>query len=160
MVTLRTQIPVTGVGRILTLHQPIRFLELVPRIKANLSLSHVRLARPVNWTEDHVVQSVAACAGSGAQVLRGVQADVYLTGIYKDPTIAPLLEQCCVLCAGEMGHHDVLDATSRGVAVVLCEHSNTERGFLHLYRSLLQTRTGQDLNIVLASSDCDPLVVK
>lgn len=58
-----------------------------------------------------------------------------------------------------MGHHDVLDATSRGVAVVLCEHSNTERGFLHLYRSLLQTKTGQDLNIVLASSDCDPLVV-
>lgn len=75
----------TGVGRILTLHQPIRLSELVPRIKAHLSLSHVRLARPVNWTEEHMVQSVAACAGSGAQVLRGVQADVYLTGIKTRP---------------------------------------------------------------------------
>lgn len=75
----------TGVGRIVTLHQPIRLSELVPRIKAHLSLSHVRVARPVNWTDEHMVQSVAACAGSGAQVLRGVQADVYLTGIKTLP---------------------------------------------------------------------------
>ena len=61
--------------------------------------------------------------------------------------------------AGEMGHHDILDATACGTAVILCEHSNSERGFLRLYRSLLQAKAGPDLKIVMATSDCDPLVV-
>lgn len=65
----------------LTLDQPVRLSELVSRIKAHLSLSHVRIAQPENWTEEHTVHTVAACAGSGVQVLRGVQADVYLTGM-------------------------------------------------------------------------------
>ena len=58
-----------------------------------------------------------------------------------------------------MGHHDVLAATSRGVAVILCEHSNTERGFLSHYRSLLQARVGPGLAVALALSDSDPLIV-
>ena len=31
-----------------------------------------------------------------------------------------------------MGHHDVLAAVSCGTAIILCEHSNSERGFLTL----------------------------
>ena len=61
--------------------------------------------------------------------------------------------------AGEMGHHDVLEAMSRGVAVLLCEHSNTERGFLHHYRTLLQGRLGPNVTITVATTDADPLTV-
>ena len=58
-----------------------------------------------------------------------------------------------------MGHHEVLAATSQGTAVILCEHSNSERGFLQVYLSLLQARTGPDITIVVANSDSDPLVI-
>ena len=67
---------------------------------------------------DQQVQTIALCAGSGASVLKGVKADVYLTG--------------------EMSHHDVLDAVSHGIHVILCEHSNTERGFLKVFEEKLK----------------------
>lgn len=63
------------------------------------------------------------------------------------------------MSAGEMGHHEVLAATSQGTAVILCEHSNSERGFLQVYQSLLQAKTGPELTVTLAKSDRDPLVV-
>jgi putative NIF3 family GTP cyclohydrolase 1 type 2 len=53
-----------------------------------------------------MIKSVAVCAGSGSSVLRGVPADVYLTG--------------------EMGHHEVLAAIASNTHVILCEHTNTE----------------------------------
>ena len=58
-----------------------------------------------------------------------------------------------------MSHHDIMAATSRGTVVILCEHSNTERGFLNHYRLLLETKTGPDVTISLAQSDYEPLVV-
>ena len=58
-----------------------------------------------------------------------------------------------------MSHHDTLAAVSQEKAVILCEHSNTERGFLIHYRSLLLERTGPDVTISLAKSDTDPLVL-
>ena len=64
----------------LELEQPVNLPELVARVKSHLSLPHVRLAQPASWTEQQTVSTVAVCAGSGATVLRGTQADVYLTG--------------------------------------------------------------------------------
>ena len=58
-----------------------------------------------------------------------------------------------------MSHHDVLAAVSHETAVILCEHSNTERGFLHIYGSLLQSIAGSDITIALSKLDCDPLVI-
>jgi len=53
---------------------------------------------------------VAICAGSGGSMLLGADADVYLTG--------------------EMSHHEVLAAVASGHNVILCGHTNTERGYL------------------------------
>ena len=81
---------------------------------------------------------VALCAGSGGSVLKNVDADVYLTG--------------------EMSHHDILAAGAKGVHVILCEHSNTERGFLtHLLRKLVSKFPNVDTQI--ASTDRDPLTI-
>nr|XP_035954419.1 NIF3-like protein 1 isoform X2 [Halichoerus grypus] len=60
---------------------------------------------------------------------------------------------------GEMSHHDVLDAASQGINVILCEHSNTERGFLSDLRDMLGAHLENKINIILSETDRDPLHV-
>jgi putative NIF3 family GTP cyclohydrolase 1 type 2 len=98
----------------------------------------------VSWKAGFVTESpvctVAVCAGSGSSVLKGVKADLYLTG--------------------EMQHHDVLDAVHRGTHVVLCDHSNTERGFLKVFaEKLAADLCGGNVEVVMSQVDRDPLQV-
>jgi len=51
-------------------------------------------------------------------MLVGVDADVYFTG--------------------EMSHHEVLASAASGRNVILCGHTNTERGYLPLLASKLR----------------------
>ncbi|NP_001016355.1 NIF3-like protein 1 [Xenopus tropicalis] len=72
-------------------------------------------------------------------ILSGVPAELYLTG--------------------EMSHHDVLDAVAEGRSVVLCEHSNSERGYLQeLGGQIRQALEGQ-VQVVVSQRDRDPLQV-
>lgn len=105
----------------------------------------VRLATAENNT---LVSSVAICAGSGSSVLGPVTADVYLTG--------------------EMGHHDVLAALAKNTSVILCEHTNTERGYLSAIlqpalQSALAKETSQEggeaIQVLVSKCDQDPLVI-
>lgn len=96
-----------GAGRIVALDEPIPIEELVQRVKKHLSLSQVDVGRPFAQKS---IKSVAICAGAGGTLLSGVDADVYFTG--------------------EMQHHEVLAAVARGRYVILCGHTNTERGYL------------------------------
>lgn len=127
-------------GKRLTLSQPSPLSQLVSRVKRHLKLPHVRLATPHSNEKDPVIKTVSVCAGSGGSVLSGVASDLYLTG--------------------EMSHHDVLEACSRGTAVILCEHSNTERGFLQQdYKKQLETVLGERVEVIVADSDKDPLQI-
>jgi len=56
-------------------------------------------------------------------VLLGVDADVYLTG--------------------EMSHHEVLAAVATGRNVLLCGHTNTERGYLPELATKLQEKLAE-----------------
>lgn len=95
--------------------------------------------RVVSFTESPV-STVAICAGSGSSVLRGVKADLYLTG--------------------EMQHHDILDAVHKGTHVILCDHSNTERGFLKVFAEKLATELcGGRVEVMLSQTDRDPLQI-
>jgi putative NIF3 family GTP cyclohydrolase 1 type 2 len=58
-----------------------------------------------------------------------------------------------------MSHHDVLDAASQGINVILCEHSNTERGFLSDLQDMLDAHLESKINIILSETDRDPLRV-
>lgn len=70
-----------GAGRLLALETPVPVSTVVSRIKAHLGLQHARLALPDGWEmEERLVDTVAVCAGSGSSVLRGVRADLYVTG--------------------------------------------------------------------------------
>lgn len=55
--------------------------------------------------------------------------------------------------AGEMSHHDVLDAVANGISVILCEHSNTERGFLSELRDALALHLQNKINIIVSEKD-------
>ncbi|KAG5483839.1 hypothetical protein CUR178_06834 [Leishmania enriettii] len=130
----------TGMGRLVRLKDEVEFVSLVESLKKQLGLATVRVALPHAWTPSHKVSSVALCAGSGSGVFRLLDLPVH------------------VLLSGEMGHHDVLTATAAGQAVVLCEHTNTERGFL---RAVLQPTLRAKLagtTVLVSEKDRDPLV--
>lgn len=150
-----------GTGRIIRFTVEMSLADVVAAAKKHLSLPHVRVAAAMHHaslateraTAEAVtaaatgmsVSSVAVCAGSGISVLRGVEADVYLTG--------------------EMSHHDVLAANADGVNVILTDHTNTERGYLPVLRDRLLADpeflagVGGEVDVVVTSLDHDPLVV-
>jgi dinuclear metal center YbgI/SA1388 family protein len=132
--------PNAGVGRLFTLENPVSLDEITNRIKKHLGLTHLRRA---TTTSTLTVQTVAICAGSGNSVVSRVNADLYFTG--------------------EMGHHDVLAALSRGSNVILCEHTNTERGYL---KNVLQPKLAEllrkedlDVEVLCSTRDEDPLKI-
>ncbi|XP_052800162.1 NIF3-like protein 1 isoform X2 [Mya arenaria] len=125
-----------GMGRRGRLSQSVSVEAAVNLVKSHLGLNHVRLARAPGAGE---VLSVAVCAGSGAGVLRGVSADMYVTG--------------------EMSHHDVLHAVHNGTSVILCDHSNTERGYFSLLKTRLHDLLNSKTKILLSEVDSDPLKI-
>lgn len=132
-------LPGYGQGRLSVLDQPITLATAIQKMKAHLGLSHLRLALGSGQTLESSVCTAAVCAGSGASVLNGVKADLYVTG--------------------EMSHHEVLDAVATGTSVLLSDHSNSERGFLAVFREKLAVRLPDSVTVAVSTADRDPLEV-
>lgn len=64
---------------------------------------------------------------------------------------------CFFFVSGEMGHHEVLDAVHNGASVILTNHSNSERGFLHHFGPKLQDRLNNQAQVIVSVKDHDPL---
>ncbi|KAJ3244994.1 NGG1 interacting factor [Chytriomyces hyalinus] len=136
-----------GVGRMARLARPQQLGTIVQNIKDFTRLTNVRVAVPSAYHSDwksFSVTSVAVCAGSGSSVLEAANADLLFTG--------------------EMSHHDVLAANARGCAVVLCEHSNTERGFLagaflEKLKSVINADGEIAVSVISSVADKDPLFI-
>ncbi|KAK7036284.1 GTP cyclohydrolase 1 type 2/Nif3 [Favolaschia claudopus] len=134
-----------GDGRRVTFDPPISMEVLVGRIKKNLSLSQVQVGySPVK--PDRLVSSVAICAGSGGSVFSEMDkpADVWFTG--------------------ELSHHEILAAVAAGTHVILCGHTNTERGYLPTLATKLKEELAAaaesdlgNVDIVISQSDAHPL---
>jgi len=107
-----------GPGRLLRLEEKATMSSLLVRVKQHLGLTQLQVALKTDSPNDEI-QSVAICAGSGGSMLLGVDADVYFTG--------------------EMSHHEVLAAVATGRNVILCGHTNTERGYLPVLATKLRT---------------------
>ncbi|EAL43916.1 dinuclear metal center protein, YbgI/SA1388 family protein [Entamoeba histolytica HM-1:IMSS-B] len=95
-----------GSGRYVTYDTPITIDEFIDRIKNGLDVP-LRYAIPSTKKE---IKTVAICCGSGSMMFANKCADAVITG--------------------EMGHHEVLEHLEWNTAVVLSEHTNTERGYL------------------------------
>ncbi|KAG5649947.1 hypothetical protein H0H81_001366, partial [Sphagnurus paluster] len=83
----------------------------------SMSILESRIKKHLNLT--HPI-----CAGSGGTMLVGKKADVYFTG--------------------EMSHHEVLGSVAAGTHVILCGHTNTERGYLPVLASKLRHELARD----------------
>lgn len=125
-----------GQGRIVELKKAVSITTLRKRIKAHLGLATLRVAAP---PEKRPIRTVALCAGAGSDAFRDIKADCYLTG--------------------EMSHHNVLAATLNGSHVILCEHTHTERGYLPIFRNILQKALGNGINILISKADADPISI-
>lgn len=132
-----------GVGRRITLAQPVPLDEAVQRVKVHLGVGHLRLARALRHQQSsagpaELIRTVVVAAGSGSSVFgNGPPADLYLTG--------------------ECGHHTVLGCLSKGSSVLLAEHTTTERGYLPIFRERLLLATAGQVQVLVASSDKEPL---
>ncbi|GAA5917498.1 hypothetical protein JCM5296_001678 [Sporobolomyces johnsonii] len=128
---------VQGAGRTLTR------AEVVEAVKARLGLKHLQAA--YSPTGASQIRTIAICAGSGSGVLKGVKADLYLTG--------------------EMGHHDILAANAAGIHVLCCNHSATERPWLSYLAPRLQKAMnelageGVEYEVIVSEDDQEPLEV-
>ena len=110
---------------------------LIARIKTHLALEHVRVAAAEPGAP---IETVAVCPGAGGSLFAGTEGvDLYLTG--------------------EMRHHDVLAKVGLGAAVVLTDHTNTERGYLSLLADRLRAAL-PDLGVLVSEVDRDPLAVR
>lgn len=132
-------IPFNGSGRICTIKFPCTLLSIVERVKKYINVPHIRLAVGKDMDVNTQCSTVAICPGSGSSVIGGVNADVYLTG--------------------EMSHHEILDATSAGRSVILCEHSNSERGYLFVIKTILEDLLGNNVHIFISELDRDPIEI-
>ncbi|UXI14523.1 synergin gamma [Sarcoptes scabiei] len=127
-----------GMGRICSLTSTLTIKEIVRMVKRHLKLKQLRLSISDAHTEDSPITTIAVCAGSGASILRSVEADLIITG--------------------EMSHHDLLEINHQNRSAILCEHSNTERGYLHdsLYNYLMETFR---IPIFCSEVDRDPIEI-
>jgi len=131
--------PRLGQGRLLALDKPQRIQVLLRRIKKHLGLKHLRVAMADRHAEGEAIGRLLLCAGAGSSVVEGQQGDLILTG--------------------EMKHHEILAHREAGTSVVLTEHSNSERGYLPLFREWLQEHLGKKVRVLVSEVDQDPLVI-
>lgn len=136
-VSIATEESEQGPGRLLELDEPMKLEVLVDRVKKHLGLRNVRVAAAEAHRDGLEIHRVALCAGAGSQVISGTDAQLYLTG--------------------EMRHHDVLAAMEKGRSVILCEHTNTERGYLPHLRDRLLAVLGDSVRVEVSKRDSEPL---
>ncbi|XP_063397104.1 NIF3-like protein 1 [Mytilus trossulus] len=124
-----------GMGRIGKLKNKLTVDEAIQKVKSYLVLDSIRIAKS---PDTNTLETVAVCAGSGGSLLKDVHASLYLTG--------------------EMSHHDVLHVVYSGSNVILCDHSNSERGFLKHLKKMLESQL-PGVDIFVSAVDKDPLEI-
>jgi dinuclear metal center YbgI/SA1388 family protein len=132
--------PRFGQGRGVRLAAPLALADALSCIKLHLQLPQLRVATAARHERGAAIRSIAVCAGAGGSVFEKLSGfDLYLTG--------------------EMRHHDVRARTAAGSSVVLCEHTNTERGFLPVLAERLKLSIGSGVQFHVAACDRDPLII-
>ncbi|KAH8403196.1 hypothetical protein KR222_007270 [Zaprionus bogoriensis] len=126
--------PGTGSGRLIETNMTIS--QLVHSLQEHIENS-VHVAYAVGHHGKTFVHTVGICAGSGGSVLRGLQVDLVITG--------------------EMSHHELLDFNHNGATVLLCNHSNSERGYLREFLPKLNERLQGACELFISEKDKDPL---
>jgi dinuclear metal center YbgI/SA1388 family protein len=126
-----------GHGRRVVFDQPLSLKTLLQRLKLRLGVKSLLVASGREAPRRY--EMIGVCAGAGGSLLE-----------------AAIHQGCRAFVTGEMRHHDVLAAQSRGCTVILAGHTNTERGYL---RALLRrlNELAPSAEITISKRDADPL---
>ncbi|MAC18416.1 MAG: Nif3-like dinuclear metal center hexameric protein [Phycisphaerae bacterium] len=129
-------VPGVGTGRLGHLEPGATTVALIDRLRSGLGSDRFTFHDASSRRRHRLV---GLCAGSGGELI--------------DDAID---QGCTVFVTGELKHHDVLAAASRGCAVILAGHTNTERGWLKVLRKRLG-KALPDVVFDLSRTDADPL---
>lgn len=130
--------PSFGMGRYLNVCPKLSLKDIVEHVKKHLKVPHVQVAVGVNSSLDKVIETAGVCAGSGNSVLKLISPNLYLTG--------------------EMSHHELIEAQHKDICVILCNHSNTERGYLYEFKAHFEKTLENSIELIVSEMDADPLV--
>lgn len=123
-----------GMGRVLELDRPASLASIVRRVKRHLGVNHVEVSDGSKKTS---IRTIGVCAGAGGSLLdKAGPIDLFLTG--------------------EMRHHDVLDARTRGINIILAGHTQTERPYLHTYANHIRSMLGNKPPWYVSNADIAP----
>lgn len=128
-----------GYGRLIKLNNSLDLSTIIDNVKKSLEIEHLQIASKFKDLSKHSIKTVALCAGSGSGVFKSLKEDVDL------------------YYTGELSHHEVLRYKELGKAVIVCNHSNTERGYLKQEMTKLLAKEG--ITCMVSESDADPLRV-
>ncbi|MFZ9692930.1 MAG: Nif3-like dinuclear metal center hexameric protein [Phycisphaerales bacterium] len=128
-----------GAGRVMHLAKPTDLASLAKSFCRGLKLSRIDVAEAKHGRAKQRVARVGVCAGSGSDLLD-----------------AAIEQGCDAFLTGELSHHRVLDAVSRGLSILLVGHTESERGYLPtLAKRLKQECPG--LQTIVSKVDRPPL---
>lgn len=129
-----------GLGRIGFLESNMKISEIIHRMKKLLKQETFRLALANGKTIDDKVGVLAVGAGGGFGLLNNTIGDFVISG--------------------ELTHHEILHETHRGTSILLTDHSNTERGFIHVFKKQfleLLDKNNEKVDILISEADRDPI---
>lgn len=141
-----------GMGRFVQLKEPISMKTLVERVKSHLKLEHIQVALAPAHRGENLdkanISKISLCAGSGSTVFQ--EGEEYS-------------EQTEVFFTGEMSHHEALFFVESGKSVIVCGHSNTERGYLPSLKKDLEPELKKswdgEVEVIISETDKDPLEI-
>ncbi|XP_070492714.1 NIF3-like protein 1 [Chironomus tepperi] len=129
-----------GAGRICQVDGSYSLRDIIILVKQHTEVSDLRVGVSFMGSLDSKIKSFACCPGSGASVLKEVKEDIDL------------------FITGEMTHHEILEANSKNVHIIMLNHSKSERGYLHHFIPILANLLNpHPIEIFVSEKDEDPL---
>eukprot|EP00512_Aurantiochytrium_limacinum_P014283 CAMPEP_0171584498 /NCGR_PEP_ID=MMETSP0961-20121227/11436_1 /TAXON_ID=87120 /ORGANISM="Aurantiochytrium limacinum, Strain ATCCMYA-1381" /LENGTH=289 /DNA_ID=CAMNT_0012141911 /DNA_START=77 /DNA_END=942 /DNA_ORIENTATION=+ len=117
----------SGRGRRVELREARNLGEVIQDIKKIAQVPHARFAPANKFLE----ATVRRDATSVAEILKTAQVKSAVVQAGSGASVLSSAVDVDLWVSGEMSHHEVLAANAQGVSVVLLEHSNSERAYLH-----------------------------
>jgi dinuclear metal center YbgI/SA1388 family protein len=129
-----------GIGRATRLMQPVPITTIVPRLKHHLGIGLIRAAMSERHARGEPIEQIAVCAGSGSSIFEN----------WRGPEL---------FVTGELRHHAILEKLGEGASVLVCDHTNTERGYLPVFRERLLSLCSGEIEVLVSKVDRDPLQI-
>jgi putative NIF3 family GTP cyclohydrolase 1 type 2 len=131
-----------GLGRVGLLPAPLKLVEMAGFVKKALGIDRLR----VTGREDAEIRRVAVVGGKGGSLIA--------TAVAKGADL---------LVTGDIGHHEALEATASGLALIDGGHFHTERAALRRFTADFRTalaRRGWSASVEFYDDEPDPMYFK